>query len=234
MQTADPREIAKFNEQAHRWWDPQGPSRALHELNPERLAFVRERMPLAGARVLDLGCGGGILAEALAAAGADVLGIDAADEQIEIAKLHALESGARVQYRHVDAEQLAAELPGSFDAICCMEMLEHVAEPDRVLAACATLLKPGGHLFLSTINRTARSFALGIVAAEQVLKLLPKGTHRHELFIRPSELAAGLRHAGFELRTLEGLQYDPFRRKCWRSADVAVNYLAHAEKPVAG
>lgn len=234
MQTADPREIAKFNEQAHRWWDPQGPSRALHELNPERLAFVRERMPLAGARVLDLGCGGGILAEALAAAGADVLGIDAADEQIEIAKLHALESGARVQYRHVDAEQLAAELPGSFDAICCMEMLEHVAEPDRVLAACATLLKPGGHLFLSTINRTARSFALAIVAAEQVLKLLPKGTHRHELFIRPSELAAGLRHAGFELRTLEGLQYDPFRRKSWRSADVAVNYLAHAEKPVAG
>ncbi|MBK6729376.1 MAG: bifunctional 2-polyprenyl-6-hydroxyphenol methylase/3-demethylubiquinol 3-O-methyltransferase UbiG [Xanthomonadales bacterium] len=234
MQTADPREIARFNEQAHRWWDPQGPSRALHELNPERLAFVRERMPLAGARVLDLGCGGGILAEALAAAGADVLGIDAAAEQIEIAKLHALESGANVQYRHVDAEQLAAELPGAFDAICCMEMLEHVAEPDRVLGACATLLKPGGHLFLSTINRTARSFALAIVAAEQVLKLLPKGTHRHELFIRPSELSAGLRLAGFELRALEGLQYDPFRRKSWRSADVGVNYLAHAEKAVAG
>lgn len=234
MQTADPREIAKFNEQAHRWWDPQGPSRALHELNPERLAFVRERMPLAGARVLDLGCGGGILAEALAAAGADVLGVDAAAEQIEIAKLHALESGVKVQYRHVDAEQLAAELPGAFDAICCMEMLEHVEAPDRILAACATLLKPGGHLFLSTINRTARSFALAIVAAEHLLQLLPKGTHRHAMFIRPSELAAGLRLAGFELRTLEGLQYDPFRRKSWRSPDVGVNYLAHAEKPVAG
>ncbi|MBI2398324.1 MAG: bifunctional 2-polyprenyl-6-hydroxyphenol methylase/3-demethylubiquinol 3-O-methyltransferase UbiG [Xanthomonadales bacterium] len=234
MQTADPREIAKFNEQAHRWWDPQGPSRALHELNPQRLAFVRERIGLKGARVLDLGCGGGILAEALAAEGADVLGIDAAGEQIEIAKLHALESGARVQYRHVDAEQLAAELPGAFDAICCMEMLEHVESPDRVLAACATLLKPGGQLFLSTINRTARSFALAIVAAEHLLQLLPKGTHRHELFIRPSELAAGLRHAGLELRALEGLQYDPFRRKSWRNADVAVNYLAHAEKAVAG
>lgn len=234
MQTADPREIAKFNEQAHRWWDPDGPSRALHELNPQRVAFVRERMALAGACVLDLGCGGGILTEALAAEGADVLGIDAAGEQIEIAKLHALESGSKAQYRHVDAEQLAAEMPGSFDAICCMEMLEHVEQPERVLAACATLLKPGGQLFLSTINRNARSFALAIVAAEHLLKLLPKGTHRHAMFIRPSELAAGLRQAGFELRTLEGLQYDPFRRKAWRNTDVGVNYLAHAEKVVAG
>jgi 2-polyprenyl-6-hydroxyphenyl methylase/3-demethylubiquinone-9 3-methyltransferase len=234
MQTADPREIAKFNEQAHRWWDPQGPSRALHELNPERLAFVRERMPLKGARVLDLGCGGGILSEALAAEGAEVLGIDAAEEQIAIAKLHALESGSSAQYRHVDAEQLAAEHPASFDAICCMEMLEHVEAPDRVLAACQTLLKPGGQLFLSTINRNARSFALAIVAAEHVLKLLPRGTHRHSLFIRPSELAAGLRQTGFELRALEGLQYDPFRRKAWRNADVGVNYLAHAEKSVVG
>ena len=234
MQTADPREIAKFNEQAHRWWDPDGPSRALHELNPQRVAFVRERISLKGARVLDLGCGGGILTEALAAEGSDVLGIDAASEQIEIAKLHALESGSKAQYRHVDAEQLSAELPGSFDAICCMEMLEHVEQPERVLAACAILLKPGGQLFLSTINRNARSFALAIVAAEHVLKLLPKGTHRHAMFIRPSELATGLRHAGFELRTLEGLQYDPFRRKAWRNSDVGVNYLAHAEKVVAG
>jgi 2-polyprenyl-6-hydroxyphenyl methylase/3-demethylubiquinone-9 3-methyltransferase len=234
MQTADPHEIAKFNEQAHHWWDPDGPSRALHELNPQRLAFVRERLALKGARVLDLGCGGGILAEALAAGGADVLGIDAAGEQIEIAKLHALESGSKAEYRHVDAEQLAAEVPGSFDAICCMEMLEHVAQPERVLAACATLLKPAGQLFLSTINRNARSFVLAIVAAEHVLKLLPKGTHRHAMFIRPSELATGLRRAGFELRALEGLQYDPFRRKAWRNGDVGVNYLAHAEKVVAG
>lgn len=234
MQTADPREIAKFNEQAHRWWDPQGPSRALHELNPERLSFVRERLALKGARVLDLGCGGGILTEALAAEGADVLGIDAAGEQIEIAKLHALESGSRAQYRHVDAEQLAREMPAAFDAICCMEMLEHVEAPDRVLAACAMLLKPGGQLFLSTINRNVRSFALAIVAAEHVLKLLPKGTHRHSMFIRPSELAAGLRTAGFEMRALEGLHYDPFRRKAWRNSDVGVNYLMHAEKVVGG
>lgn len=234
MQTADPREIAKFNEQAHRWWDPDGPSRALHELNPQRVAFVRERVVLKGSRMLDLGCGGGILTEALAAEGADVLGIDAADEQIEIARLHALESGSAAQYRHVDAEQLATEMPGSFDAICCMEMLEHVEQPERILAACASLLKPGGQLFLSTINRNPRSFALAIVAAEHVLKLLPKGTHRHAMFIRPSELAAGLRQTGFELRTLEGLHYDPFRRKAWRNSDVGVNYLAHAEKSVAG
>ena len=232
MQTADPREIEKFNAQAHRWWDPLGPSRALHELNPERLAFVRERMTLPGARMLDLGCGGGILTEALAAEGADVLGIDAASEQIEIAKLHALESGSKALYRHTDSAALAIEVPGRFDAICCMEMLEHVEAPDQVLSACAILLKPGGQLFLSTINRGVRSFALAIVAAEHVLKLLPVGTHRHAMFIRPSELAAGLRAAGLEMRALEGLQYDPFRHKAWRNRDVGVNYLMHAEKPV--
>ncbi len=232
MQTADPSEIRKFNEQAHRWWDPTGPSRALHELNPERLAFVRERIELAGARVLDLGCGGGILTETLAAAGADVLGIDAADEQIEVARLHALESGSSAMYRHVDAATLAVEMPGQFDAICCMEMLEHVTEPEAILTACAALLKPGGQLFLSTINRNVRSFALAIVAAEHVLKLLPVGTHRHALFIRPSELAAGLRAAGLEMRALEGLHYDPFRHKVWRNRDVGVNYLMHAGKAV--
>ena len=232
MQTADPLEIAKFNAQAHHWWDPQGPSRALHDLNPERLEFVRERLPLAGARVLDLGCGGGILTEALAAAGADVLGIDAAGEQVEIARLHARENGSGAHYRHVDSADLAREVPGTFDAICCMEMLEHVPAPEEILVACATLLKPGGQLFLSTINRNARSFALAIVMAEQVLKLLPKGTHRHAMFIRPSELAAGLRAAGLELRAVEGLHYDPFRRKVWRNRDVGVNYLMHAEKPL--
>ena len=234
MQTADPREIAKFNEQAHRWWDPEGPSRALHELNPQRVAFVRERVVLKGSRMLDLGCGGRPLTHARACEGAHVLWIDAANEQIEIARLHARESGSAAQSRHVDAEQLANEMPGSFDAICCMEMLEHVEQPERILAACASLLKPGGQLFLSTINRNPRSFALAIVAAEHVLKLLPKGTHRHAMFIRPSELAAGLRQTGFELRTLEGLHYDPFRRKAWRNSDVGVNYLAHAEKSVAG
>jgi 2-polyprenyl-6-hydroxyphenyl methylase/3-demethylubiquinone-9 3-methyltransferase len=146
--------------------------------------------------------------------------------------LHALETGSKARYRHVDAEQLAREMPGQFDAICCMEMLEHVQAPDQVLAACATLLKPGGQLFLSTINRGARSFALAIVAAEHLLKLLPKGTHRHALFIRPSELAAGLRAVGLEMRALEGLQYDPFRRKAWRNRDVGVNYLMHAERPL--
>ena len=231
MQTADPREIAKFNEQAHRWWDPDGPSRALHELNPQRVAFVRERMPLKGARVLDLGCGGGILTEALAAEGADVLGIDAAGEQIEIAKLHALESGSKAQYRHVDAEQLAAEMPGHFDAICCMEMLEHVEQPERILAACATLLKPGGQLFLSTINRNTRSFALAIVAAEHVLKLLPKGTHDYARFIRPSELAGWTRQAGLQTADISGMLYNPITQAFSLGRDVDVNYLVHARRP---
>lgn len=226
--SVDAAEIAKFDDQAARWWDPLGPSRALHDLNPERLAFVSERRTLAGCRVLDLGCGGGILSEALAKAGADVLGIDLSGEQVSVAQLHALEAGLNITYRQVDSRTLADEQPQSFDVITCMEMLEHVPDPAMILADCARLLKPGGDLFLSTINRGLRSFAFAIVGAEEVLRLLPRGTHRYAQFIKPHELARGLRSAGFDVKALAGLHYDPIRRRAWRNADVAVNYLMHA------
>jgi len=225
----DAREIAKFDQQAAGWWDLQGPSRALHDLNPQRLAFVQERITLKGARVLDLGCGGGILSEALAREGAVVTAIDLSAEQIDVARLHALESGVEVDYQQCASRDLAERMPQAFDAITCMEMLEHVPDPAAILADCRLLLKPGGKLFLSTINRTARSFALAIVGAEHLLRLLPKGTHRYSLFLRPSEIAQGLRDNGMALRALEGLHYEPFSRRAWRNADVGVNYLAYAE-----
>lgn len=228
--SVDAKEIAKFDAQAAAWWDRNGPSRALHDLNPQRLAFIRERLPLKGARVLDLGCGGGILSEALAAEAAIVTAIDLSAEQIDIARLHALESGLTIDYRKISSETLSAEMPAAFDAVTCMEMLEHVPEPEVILGHCRALLKPGGKLFLSTINRNPRSFALAIVGAEHLLRLLPKGTHRYGLFLRPSELAKGLRAHGFELRTLEGLHYEPFSRRAWRNTDVGVNYLVYAER----
>jgi 2-polyprenyl-6-hydroxyphenyl methylase / 3-demethylubiquinone-9 3-methyltransferase len=228
--SVDAREIAKFDQQAAAWWDLNGPSRALHDLNPQRLAFIRERVTLKAAHMLDLGCGGGILSEALAREGAAVTAIDLSSEQIDIARLHALESGLQIDYRMISSHELAQRQPASFDAIACMEMLEHVPEPEAILADCRKLLKPGGKLFLSTINRTARSFALAIVGAEHLLRLLPKGTHRYSLFLRPSELAKGLRDNGFELRTLEGLHYEPFSRRAWRNTDVGVNYLVYAER----
>jgi 2-polyprenyl-6-hydroxyphenyl methylase / 3-demethylubiquinone-9 3-methyltransferase len=228
--SVDAREIAKFDQQAAAWWDLNGPSRALHDLNPQRLAFIRERLALKDARALDLGCGGGILSEALAREGAAVTAIDLSSEQIDIARLHALESGLQIDYRMISSHELAQQQPASFDAIACMEMLEHVPEPEAILADCRQLLMPGGKLFLSTINRTARSFALAIVGAEHLLRLLPKGTHRYSLFLRPSELAKGLRDNGFELRTLEGLHYEPFSRRAWRNTDVGVNYLVYAER----
>lgn len=229
--SVDANEISKFDQQAHAWWDRAGPSRALHDLNPVRLAFIAEHAALAGARVLDLGCGGGILSEALATAGAQVTAIDLAAEQIAVARLHALESALTIDYRHCASADLAGQQPGSFDVITCMEMLEHVPEPSAILADCARLLKPGGKLFLSTINRNPKSFALAIVAAEHLLRLLPTGTHRYAMFLRPSELARGLRDQGLVLRGLEGLQYNPFSRRASRSSDVDVNYLAWAEKP---
>ena len=178
MSNVDSQEVARFNEVAARWWDADGPFRPLHELNPERLAFIAARQPLQGARIVDIGCGGGILSEALARAGAQVTAIDLAPEALDVARLHAIESGVAVDYRLVSAEALAAELPGQFDAVTCLEMLEHVPDPQSVLRACAALLKPGGRLFLSTLNRTPKAFALGIVGAEYVLGLLPRGTHR--------------------------------------------------------
>src|SRR5690606_19033978 len=185
-------ELDKFGALASRWWDPQGPQKALHALNPPRLAYVAERVALANAQVLDIGCGGGLLSEAMAGVGAHVTAIDLAPELIKVAGLHALESGAKVDYRLQSAESLAAEMPGHFDAVTCMEMLEHVPDPGAIIAACAQLLKPGGRLFLSTLNRTPAAFALAIVGAEYVARLLPKGTHRYRDFIKPSELGAWL------------------------------------------
>jgi 2-polyprenyl-6-hydroxyphenyl methylase / 3-demethylubiquinone-9 3-methyltransferase len=227
----DPREVEKFDRLAHRWWDPDGESRPLHDLNPVRLDYVRQHVTLRQARVLDVGCGGGLLSEALAAEGADVTGIDLAPQLLQIARLHLHESGQRVDYREISAEALAQDAPASFDVITCMEMLEHVPDPASVLRACATLLRPGGQLFVSTLNRTPASFGLAIVGAEYLLRLLPRGTHQYAQFIRPSELAAWMRAAGLQLGDVQGLHYVPMLRRAWRGGSAAVNYLAHARKP---
>lgn len=223
-------ELEKFGALASRWWDPQGPQRPLHELNPARLGYVRDRVPLAGARVLDVGCGAGLLSEAMAGEGARVTALDLSPELVEVAKLHLLESGLQVDYRLQPVEALAAEMPGAFDAITCMEMLEHVPDPASVLRACATLLRPGGRLLLSTLNRTPAAFALAIVGAEYVARLLPRGTHDYKSFIRPSELAAWLREAGLAIEDVSGLAYDPIRRTARVGGTTAVNYLACAVK----
>jgi len=227
---ASQAELDKFGALASRWWDPQGPQRPLHELNPARLGYVRDRLPLAGARVLDVGCGAGLLSEALAREGAHVTALDLAPELIDVAKLHLLESGLTVDYRLQSVEALAAQAPASFDAITCMEMLEHVPDPAAVIRACATLLKPGGQLFLSTLNRTPAAFAVAIVGAEYVARLLPRGTHDYKQFIKPSELAAWLRAAALQTRDVSGLAYDPIRRKAWVGGPTAINYLACAVK----
>ena len=224
-------ELDKFNALAQRWWDADGPQKALHVMNPVRLQYVAERATLAGARALDVGCGGGLLSEALARAGAKVTAIDLAPDLIKVAKLHRLESGIEVDYRLQAVEALAADEPDSFDVITCMEMLEHVPDPTSILRACATLLKPGGKLFLSTLNRTPAAFALAIVGAEYVARLLPKGTHQYRDFIKPSELAKWLRDAGLQLQDVSGLMYEPWRNGARLSARTDVNYLACATKP---
>ena len=223
-------ELDKFNELAHRWWDPDGPQKALHALNPARLAYVAERVTLRDAAVLDVGCGGGLLSEAMAGQGARVTGIDLAPDLLKIARLHGLESGAAVDYQLTPVEALAAQSPATFDAITCMEMLEHVPDPASVLGACSTLLKPGGRLFVSTLNRTPAAFALAIVGAEYVARLLPKGTHQYRDFIKPSELAAWLRQAGMELEDVSGLMYEPWRNAARITRRTDINYLACACK----
>ena len=224
-------ELDKFNQLAQRWWDENGPQKALHALNPARLGYVAGRAPLAGARVLDVGCGAGLLSEALAKAGAQVTAIDLAPDLIKVAKLHRLESGVEVDYRLQSAEALADEMPGAFDAVTCMEMLEHVPDPAAILSACATLLKPGGRLFVSTLNRTPAAFALAIVGAEYVARLLPKGTHQYSDFIKPSELARWLREAGLELEDVTGLMYEPWRNAARLTSRTEVKYLAWACTP---
>ena len=223
----DAAEIAKFEALAQRWWDPAGEFRPLHELNPLRLGFIEERAALSGARVLDVGCGGGILSEAMARRGARVLGIDLAQAPLQIAELHALENGVQLDYRVTSAEELAATAPGEFDIVTCMEMLEHVPEPEQVLAALSTLVRRGGHVFISTINRNLKAFLLAIVGAEYLLRLLPRGTHDYERFIRPSELANWARSSGLDLVDLVGIDYNPITRRFTPSDDATVNYLAH-------
>jgi 2-polyprenyl-6-hydroxyphenyl methylase/3-demethylubiquinone-9 3-methyltransferase len=228
---ADPAELAKFSELAHRWWDPDSEFRPLHQINPLRLDWILGQAPLAGQRVLDVGCGGGILADAMARKGAEVLGIDLAAKALRVAELHALEAGtANVAYREVSAEALAAEQPASFDVVTCMEMLEHVPKPASVVQACATLVKPGGWVFFSTINRNAKAFLLAIVGAEYVLNLLPRGTHEYQKLIRPSELAADCRAAGLSLQQSRGMEYNPITRHYWLSQDTSVNYLVATRK----
>ena len=230
----DQAELDKFGALANRWWDPEGPQKALHALNPVRLDYVKQRIALQGAAVLDVGCGAGLLSEALAREGARVTATDLAPELIKVAKLDRLVSQVSVDYRLQSVESLAAEQPGSFDAITCMEMLEHVPDPAAIVAACATLLKPGGQLFLSTLNRTPAAFALAIVGAEYVARLLPKGTHHYQDFIKPSELAAWLRAAELQLEDVSGLAYEPWRNAARIIGRTDVNYLACAMKPGIG
>jgi len=227
----DPAELAKFSALAHRWWDPTSEFRPLHEINPLRLAHI-ERLAggLAGKAVVDVGCGGGILAEAMAARGATVTGIDLAEKPLKVAMLHRLETGSAVDYRLVSAETLAAESPGAFDMVTCMEMLEHVPDPPAIVDACAKLVKPGGLVFFSTINRNAKAFLFAIVGAEYVLNLLPKGTHEYARFIRPSELSRACREAGLEVFDLTGMTYNPVTRIYSLGRDVDVNYLLGARR----
>jgi 2-polyprenyl-6-hydroxyphenyl methylase/3-demethylubiquinone-9 3-methyltransferase len=228
---ADPAELAKFDAAAPRWWDPDGEFRPLHDLNPARLDYIERRAGLAGLKVLDVGCGGGLLSEGMARRGARVLGIDLAPEALTVARLHALEAGIPVEYRAVAVEALAASEAASYDLVTCLEMLEHVPDPSAIVVALARLARPGGHVICSTINRNPKAFALAIVGAEYVMGLLPRGTHQYARLIRPSELSRWARAAGLDLVELAGLEYDPFSRKARVSGDVSVNYLAHFRRP---
>ena len=229
----DPAELAKFSELAHRWWDPESEFRPLHQINPLRLAWINGIVPLQAKKVLDVGCGGGILTDAMARAGAQALGIDLATKSLKVAQLHALEAQTpNVQYREVAVEALAAEQPASFDVVTCMEMLEHVPDPSSVVRACAQLVKPGGHVFFSTLNRNAKSFVFAIVGAEYVLNLLPRGTHEYAKFIRPSELARDCREAGLDWQHTRGMEYNPITRRYWMSNDTSVNYLVATQRPL--
>lgn len=227
----DPAEIAKFSALAARWWDESSEFKPLHDINPLRLDYIDQHAPLAGKKVLDVGCGGGILSEGMAKAGAEVTGIDMAEASLNVAKLHCLESELEIDYQLIPVEELANQAPASFDTVTCLEMLEHVPDPASIIAACAALLKPGGNLFLSTINRNTKSYLFAIVGAEHILKLLPKGTHEHKKFIRPSELAQWSRQAGLESNDIKGMVYNPLTGVYKLSSDVSVNYLMHMKKP---
>lgn len=228
----DPAEIAKFEALANRWWDPTSEFKPLHDINPLRSNYIDERARLAGKTVLDVGCGGGLLSEAMAQRGANVTGIDMGQAPLSVARLHALESGVNIQYRQIPAEQLATEQPAHYDVVTCLEMLEHVPEPASIIQACADLAKPGAHLFFSTINRNPKAYLFAIVGAEYLLKMLPKGTHEYGKFIRPAELASWVRAAGLVLENITGMTYNPLIKKYAMSpTDVDVNYIIHVRKP---
>lgn len=231
MINVDPLELEKFSQLAHRWWDPDAEFKPLHEINPLRLDYIDEISGLKGKRVLDVGCGGGILAEAMAARGASVTGIDLGEKPLKVAQLHLLESGQQVDYRLVAAEALEREMPCAFDIVTCMELLEHVPDPAATVRACAGLTRPGGRVFFSTINRNLKSYALAVVGAEYVLKLLPRGTHEYAKFIKPSELAAACRNAGLEVSGITGMTYNPFTKIYALGSDADVNYILHATRP---
>jgi len=227
----DPAELAKFSDLAHRWWDPESEFAPLHQINPLRLDWINAQAHLKDKHVLDVGCGGGILTDAMARLGAQTLGIDLATKSLKVAQLHALEAQTpNVQYREVSVEALAAEQPASFDVVTCMEMLEHVPDPSSVVRACAQLVKPGGWVFFSTLNRNPKSFLFAIVGAEYVLNMLPRGTHEYAKFIRPSELARDCREAGLDWQLTRGMEYNPFTRRYWLSGDTSVNYLVATQK----
>ncbi len=226
MSNVHPEEIHKFGSMAERWWDTQGEFKTLHAINPLRLEFIQRHTSLPGKRIIDVGCGGGILTEAMAGLGADALGIDLSEDLIDVADLHSLESGIEVKYQKISAEDLANEKPESFDIVTCMEMLEHVPDPGSIINACARLVRPGGMVFFSTLNRKPKAYLLAIVAAEHVLKMLPKGTHDYKTFIKPSELSQTARSAGLSLQSMVGIEYNPFTKLFSLSKDIDVNYLA--------
>jgi 2-polyprenyl-6-hydroxyphenyl methylase/3-demethylubiquinone-9 3-methyltransferase len=226
---ADENELKKFGELAHKWWDKTSEFKPLHEINPLRLNYIDGLVALKGKRVLDVGCGGGILSESMYFKGADVTGIDLGEKALNVAKLHQLESEAKVNYQHVAVEQLAAEQPASFDVVTCMEMLEHVPDPSSIVAACAKLVKPGGSVFFSTINRNPKAYLFAVIGAEYVLNLLPKGTHDYEKFIKPSELSSWARQAELDVQGMRGMSYNPITQHYWLGDDVSVNYLMHTK-----
>ncbi|TXI47498.1 bifunctional 2-polyprenyl-6-hydroxyphenol methylase/3-demethylubiquinol 3-O-methyltransferase UbiG [Methylophilus sp.] len=232
MANVEVAEVNKFAELAHQWWDLQGVFKPLHQLNPLRLNYIDSRASLAGKQVLDVGCGGGILSESMAQRGAQVLGIDLAEKSLQVAQLHALETNVQLEYRCVAVEALAQEKPQAFDVVTCMEMLEHVPDPASVVRACAALVKPGGHVFFSTLNRNAKAYLMAVVGAEYVLNLLPKGTHDYSKFIKPSELAAWMRQSALELQHQTGVTYHPLSKQYALTVDSSVNYMLHAIKDV--
>ena len=226
----DPAELQKFATLAHRWWDPASEFKPLHEINPLRLDYIDRIAALSGKTVLDVGCGGGILSEAMAGRGAQVTGIDLGEKALKVAQLHKLESGAAVDYRLVSVEELAEEQPESFDVVTCMEMLEHVPDPSAIVGACTRLVKPGGQVFFSTLNRNPKSYLLAVIGAEYVLNMLPKGTHDYRKFIKPSELSAWCRQVGLDVAGMTGMTYNPLSKRYWLNSDVSVNYILHATK----